>query len=75
METVYNDMSELTKYKNKDGKTIVITKNVVLRPTTYAVGITKEYEDILQDALLYNQSVKILKGTNLLAWQKLQTGL
>lgn len=67
LETVYNDKTEITKYKNKDGKTIEITKNVVLRPTTYAVGITKEYEDILQDALLYNQSVKILKGTNLLA--------
>lgn len=67
LETVYNDKSEITKYKNKDGKTIEITKNVVLRPTTYAVGITKEYEEILQDALLYNQSVKILKGTNLLA--------
>ena len=67
LETVYNDKPEITKYKNKDGKTIEITKNVVLRPTTYAVGITKEYEDILQDALLYNQSVKILKGTNLLA--------
>lgn len=67
LETVYNDNPEITKYKNKDGKIIEITKNVVLRPTTYAVGITKEYEDILQDALLYNQSVKILKGTNLLA--------
>lgn len=67
LETVYNDKPEITKYKNKDGKIIKITKNVVLRPTTYAVGITKEYEDILQDALLYNQSVKILKGTNLLA--------
>lgn len=67
LETVYNDKTEITKYKNKDGKTIEITKNVVLRPTTYAVGITKEYEEILQDALLYNQSVKILKGTNLLA--------
>lgn len=66
LETVYNDKPEITKYKNKDGKIIEITKNVVLRPTTYAVGITKEYEDILQDALLYNQSVKILKGTNLL---------
>lgn len=67
LETVYNDKPEITKYKNKDGKIIEITKNVVLRPTTYAVGITKEYEDILQDARLYNQSVKILKGTNLLA--------
>lgn len=67
LETVYNDKPEITKYKNKDGEIIEITKNVVLRPTTYAVGITKEYEDILQDALLYNQSVKILKGTNLLA--------
>lgn len=67
LETVYNDKPEITKYKNKDGETIEITKNVVLRPTTYALGITKEYEDILQDALLYNQSVKILKGTNLLA--------
>lgn len=67
LETVYNDKPEITKYKNKDGKIIEITKNVVLRPTTYAVGITKEYEDILQDARLYNQSVKILKGTHLLA--------
>lgn len=67
LETVYNDKPEITKYKNKDGKIIEITKNVVLRPTTYAVGITKEYEEILQDALLYNRSINILKGTNLLA--------
>lgn len=66
LETVYNDKPEITKYKNKDGKIIEITKNVVLRPTTYAVGITKEYEEILQDALLYNKSINILKGTKLL---------
>lgn len=65
LETVYNDNPEIKTYTNKDGKRIAITKNVLLRPTTYAVGITQEYEELLKDASLYIKSVKILKGTHL----------
>lgn len=65
LETVYNDNPEIKTYTNKDGKRIEITKNVLLRPTTYAVGITQEYEELLKDASLYIKSVKILKGTHL----------
>lgn len=47
-ESVYND----TVYGdyNVDGHTIHITQNVVIRPSTYTIGITDEYRRILADA-------------------------
>lgn len=47
-ESVYND----SVYGNYtiDGHTIYITQNVVIRPSTYTVGITDEYRRILADA-------------------------
>ena len=47
-ESVYND----TVYGdyNIDGHTIHITQNVVIRPSTYTIGMTDEYRRILADA-------------------------
>lgn len=47
-ESVYND----TVYGNYniDGHTLHITQNVVIRPSTYTIGITDEYRRILADA-------------------------
>lgn len=47
-ESVYND----TAYGdyNIDGHTLHITQNVVIRPSTYTIGITDEYRRILADA-------------------------
>ena len=46
LEAVYNDQPEITTY-NIDGHDINITSNVVLRPSTYTLGITSEYERLL----------------------------
>ena len=46
VEAVYNDKPEITEYKI-DGHTIPITANVVLRESTYTLGITEEYEYLL----------------------------
>ena len=43
VEAVYNDKPEITEYKI-DGHTVPITANVVLRESTYTLGITEEYE-------------------------------
>lgn len=47
LEAVYNDEREYSQY-TVDGKTIDVTANVVLRPSTYTLGITAEYERILE---------------------------
>jgi len=46
-EAVYNDKPEITKY-TVEGREIEITSNVVLRPSTYTLGITAEYERLLE---------------------------
>ena len=48
---VYNDTPEVTKY-NIEGREIEITSNVVLRNSTYTLGITAEYEKLLEIAHL-----------------------
>lgn len=46
LEAVYNDNVDFV-YTNQDGVKIRITDNVCLRPSTYTLGITAEYERIL----------------------------
>lgn len=46
-EAVYNDVPEITKY-TVEGHEIDITANVVLRDSTYTLGITAEYERLLE---------------------------
>jgi hypothetical protein len=46
-EAVYNDNPETTTY-TIDGHEITITSNVVLRDSTYTLGVTAEYEKLLQ---------------------------
>jgi hypothetical protein len=46
-EAVYNDKPPMTHYEI-DGHTIPITSNVVLRDSTYTLGITAEYERLLE---------------------------
>ena len=46
LEAVYNDRPEITEYEI-DGHKLPITSNVVLRPSTYTLGITDEYERLL----------------------------
>ena len=50
-EAVYNDEPEITTTK-REGRELDITKNVVIRESTYTLGITAEYERLLQDTKL-----------------------
>lgn len=53
LEAVYNDFPEITDYE-VDGHKLHITSNVVLRPSTYTLGITNEYEYLLKISGLEN---------------------
>lgn len=46
LQAIYNDKPEITSY-TIDGHTINITSNVVLKPSIYTLGISAEYEKIL----------------------------
>ena len=46
LEAVYNDTPATTMYK-RDGRIIKITSNVVLRPSTYTLGLTADYKRLL----------------------------
>ena len=45
-ESVYNDVPEITHY-NVEGHELVITRNVVIRDSTYQLGLTAEYQEII----------------------------
>lgn len=50
-ESVYNDHPEddgITEYVTKDGEHIPITSNVVIRESTYELGLTAEYRRLLE---------------------------
>lgn len=51
LEAIYND-ADYGPYKI-DGHTVNITRNVVLRPSTYYIGIAGDYARILSDPLIY----------------------
>lgn len=46
-ELVYNDRPEIRQYTTPDGVTLDITSNVVIRPSTYQVGITADYRRLI----------------------------
>lgn len=48
LESVFNDVPEITEYTTPDGYILDITPNIVLRESTYKLGITAEYERLLQ---------------------------
>lgn len=48
LEAVYNDVPEIKSY-TVDGRTIPITKNVVLRPSTYTLGLAADYARLLEN--------------------------
>lgn len=67
-EAVYNDKPDIREYVI-DGKTVFITSNVYLSESTYTVGLTQQFKDILTmckidvdflDWLVYNENA--LKG-------------
>lgn len=61
-ESVYNDHPEIGTI-SIDGHEIAITPNIVIRDSTYTLGITAEYENILKNAhelLTFGQDYDIL---------------
>lgn len=48
LEAVYNDKN--LGFKLIDGHRVNITKNIVLRPTTYQMSLTDDYQIILEDS-------------------------
>lgn len=60
LESVYNDIPEPFIIKIND-KNVVVTKNVALKPTTYELGMTAEYRELLEDRIIYNKAMDILK--------------
>ena len=53
LEAVYNDNPSIVTYEI-EGHKLFITANVVLRPTTYTLGITDEYEHLIAVSNLQN---------------------
>ena len=47
LESVYND--DVDKFLTIDGHKLHITRNVCLRPSTYELSITEEYNSLLSD--------------------------
>ena len=47
-ESVYNDVPEVKEYTTDDGVRIKITSNLVIRDSTYTLGITEEYKRLLE---------------------------
>ena len=48
-ESVYNDEPEIAFYEI-DGKIIAITSNVVLKDSTYTLGVTADYRRLLDES-------------------------
>ena len=48
LEAVYNDTN--IGFKMIEGRRVNITKNIVLRPTTYQMSLTDDYQTILEDS-------------------------
>lgn len=48
LEAVYNDKPPMNTY-TIDGHVIPITSNVSLRPSTYCLGVSQEYENLLKN--------------------------
>lgn len=50
-DIIYNDIPSITEY-NYNGESIKITRNAVINPSTYTVGITQEYKDLLNKIMI-----------------------
>ncbi len=50
-ESIYNDHPEIGVIE-REGQKILITPNVVIKDSTYTLGITAEYESLLENSIL-----------------------
>ena len=49
LEAVYNDKPSITEYQ-AEGRTVKITSNVCLRPSTYTLGLAADYKRLLTES-------------------------
>lgn len=63
LEAVYNDQN--VGFQKIDGHRVNITKNIVLRPTTYQMSLTDDYATILEDS---SEMLKLARKN----WESLQ---
>lgn len=49
-ELVYNDDPQIKEYRTPDGVTLPITANVVIRDSTYELGLTADYKRLLYNS-------------------------
>ena len=50
-ESIYNDHPEITCVE-REGRKLFITPNIVIKDSTYTLGITAEYESLLENSRL-----------------------
>lgn len=56
-ELHYNDHPEITNYR-VDGHDLPITRNVVIRPSTYTLGLRPEYRRVLEEGRYYLEELQ-----------------
>lgn len=56
-EAIYNDNINF-KYMIDGGHTIEVTDNLYIKPSTYTLGLTNEYADLLNDSELWLEVLK-----------------
>lgn len=61
-ESIYNDIAEPFEI-TREGHTLWITSNLVIKPSTYTLAITDDYRQILNDAYMYRKCIQDLKDT------------
>ena len=54
LEALYNDAPEIDSWEVEPGRTVAITSNVVLRESTYTLGMTAEYLRLLRGVRYLN---------------------
>lgn len=62
-ESVYNDKPEISEYVI-DGHKIAITSNVMIRDSTYTLGLTAEYAKLLENPQFFIENM-LTKGAHL----------
>ena len=54
LEALYNDRPEIDRWEVEPGRSVPITANVVLRESTYTLGLTAEYLRLLRGVRYFN---------------------
>lgn len=61
-ESIYNDIAEPWEIE-REGRKLLITSNLAIKPSTYTLSVTDDYRQILNDAYMYRKVMQDLKDT------------